>query len=396
MIIKANIEMGMQSLFASKQRSLLALLGIIIGIGAVIALVSIGNITQEESLRQFKESGTDFVVIEKGWGDKNFGDFQPKITMKQAEELTRYVPDLLQATPIGTTGGSMSFQGKNITGGIIATRGDFLAINRLKLKAGRYLSDLDINMPYCVLGIKMVQQLKESGASDIIGSEIKINDSIYTVIGFIEEANSGGMEPFNANNSLFIPYSTFDRTFDDAEISNIIGRMKDGALSSTLVNDIKNYFAIRDPELSIEIQTADALIAQMNQQTQMFSILLTGIGGISLLVGGIGVMNVMLVSVSERKQEIGIRRALGALQGDIQFQFIIESLVLCTIGGMLGVIAGLGAAYGYAYYNHYSFILSSQAVVLGVVVSTTIGLFFGYYPARQASKLDPIVALRSS
>lgn len=394
MIIKANVNMGIRSLLASKQRTLLALLGIVIGIGSVIAMVSVGIIASEHALKQFKEMGTDYIVISKGWGG-SFGENAPKITLEQAVELPYRVANILEVTPMASSGTNFIYQGQNYSSQIIATLGNFLSINRFKMQEGRYLSDLDVNMNYCVLGSDVVDEMKEKGVTKFLGIEIMFRDRLFTVIGLLEKTASGGMKPFSANRSIMIPISTFMRSFEDPEIGYILGRIKPGAIASEVADDIKNYFHLVDPQLEIEVQTAEELIQQQNKQSQLFTLLLAAIGSISLIVGGVGVMNVMLVSVSERKKEIGIRRALGALRRDIQLQFLIESLVLCMIGGLIGLGIGIGASYFLAQHNGWDFMVSKSAILLGIGVSTGVGLFFGYYPARQASMLDPIIALRS-
>lgn len=394
MIIKANVNMGIRSLLASKQRTLLALLGIVIGIGSVIAMVSVGIIASEHALKQFREMGTDYIVISKGWGG-GFGENAPKITLEQAIELPHRVANILEATPMGSSGTNFIYQGQNYSAQILATLGNFLSINRFQMAEGRYISDLDVNMNYCILGSEVVDELREKGVTKFLGIEIMFRDRLFSVIGLLEKTPSGGMKPFSANRSIMIPISTYMRSFDDPEISNIIGRIKPGALASEVAEDIKNYFRLVDPQLEIEVQTAEELIQQQNKQSQLFTLLLGAIGSISLIVGGVGVMNVMLVSVSERKKEIGIRRALGALRRDIQMQFLIESLVLCLVGGMIGLAMGIGASYILAQQNGWDFMVSKAAILLGIGVSTAVGLFFGYYPARQASMLDPIIALRS-
>lgn len=394
MIIKANINMGLRSLLGAKQRTLLALLGIVIGIGSVIAMVSVGIIVQAHSLKQFTEMGTDYIVVSKGWGGGS-GESAPKITLDQAVELPQRVSSILEATPMASSGTNFTYEGQSYSAQILATMGNFLSINRFKMNEGRYISDLDINMNYCVLGSDIVAEMKEKGVTTFLGIDILFRDRLFKVVGLLDKTPLGGLKPFNANRSIMIPISTFMRTFEDPEISNILARMKPGAIAKEASEDVKNYFRLVDPALQIEVQNAEELIQQMEKQSQMFTLLLGAIGSISLIVGGVGVMNVMLVSVSERKKEIGIRRALGALRRDIQLQFLIESLVLCLIGGLIGLIMGIGVSYFIAKHNQWDFMVSNIAIVLGVGVSTAIGLFFGYYPARQASMLDPIVALRS-
>ena len=394
MMIKANVEMAISSLFAAKQRTLLALLGIVIGIGSVIAMVSVGIIVKENTLRQFKEMGTDYIVISKGWGG-GFGENAPKITLEQATELPFRVASVTETAPMGSSGTNFSLQGKSYSTQILATTANFLGINRFKINEGRYVSDLDVNMNYCVIGADIAEEMKQNGVTKILGKEILFKDRLWTIIGLLERTPVGGLKPFNSNRSVMIPISTFMRTFDDPEINNVLGRMREGSIPEDVTEDIKSYFALRDPALEIEVQNAEELIQQMEKQMQMFTLLLGAIGSISLIVGGVGVMNVMLVSVTERKKEIGIRRALGALRRDIQLQFLVESLVLCLVGGFIGLCIGIAASYFYSKHSGWEFVLSTAAIFLGVGVSTGVGIFFGYYPARQASMLDPIVALRS-
>lgn len=399
MIIKANVQMGLSSLVAAKQRSFLALLGIVIGIGSVIAMVSIGIIAREAQIKQLQELGTDYVVISKGWGGFGGGgnkENAPKITFEQGIELGKLVPDLKATSPMGRTWGNATYRGQRLNSGIIATPYNFAEINKFKMLEGRYISEFDNNMTYCVVGAALANQIKSKGAYFVLGEKIRMNDKLFTIIGVLDNVQRSTMMPISdPNKTIYIPYSTYARSFDDPEVSDVIARMKDNVDPAQVNDDILNYFRLRDPGLTIDVRMAQELITQMENQVKNSSLLLIAIGSISLIVGGVGVMNVMLVSVTERRKEIGIRRALGALRRDIQLQFLIESLVLCFVGGIIGVIFGLIASYFYAAKNDWDFVFSNGAVFLGVGVSTIIGIFFGYYPARQAAKLDPIVALRS-
>lgn len=400
MIIKANVEMGLSSLLVSKQRSVLALLGIVIGIGAVIAMVSIGVIIKEETLKQFAELGTDYIIISKSWGGygrsgKTKREEIVEITFDQGMELGRSVPSIKESTPIGTSYVNYIYRGQRLNAGLVATTENFLGLNRMSMEEGRYITDFDLNMPYCVIGSEVAKTLKDKGAYNLVGEQVKMQDRLFTVIGVLKPARRSSMMPFDPNKSIYIPYSTYSRVFEEPAVSDVLARMREGFEPQAVSQAITDYFKLRDPRLEIEVTMAHELIAQRQNQAQMYTLLLTAIGSISLIVGGVGVMNVMLVSVTERKKEIGIRRALGALRGDIQLQFLIESLVLCIVGGLLGVVLGIGASYLIAWLKHMEFLISSMAIILGVGVSTLIGIFFGYYPARQASRLDPIVALRA-
>lgn len=395
-MLKANIEMGIASLLSAKQRSLLALLGIVIGIGSVIALVSIGFIYKNEILKQYKELGTDYISISKGYNATHGEDEDtPKIQMPTVLQLTSFVPSVIQVAPMGTNGDRYTYQGEQYSASIIGTTNEFLRINRLVIKEGRFISDLDMKMNYVVIGDELATKMKEKGVTKIIGVEIKMKDTLFTIIGVLEKTSSGGLRPFNANRSLIMPYSTFTGIFDNAEISNILARVGEKETAAQVSEDITNYFKLRAPDIQVEVQNAEEIIAQMAKQMQMITMFLFVVGCIALTVGGIGVMNVMLVSVAERKKEIGIRRAIGALRRDIQTQFLVESIVLCILGGIFGLMAGIGTSYFAAKHFQWEFQISIFAIFLGIGVSTFVGVAFGFFPARQAAQLDPIVALRS-
>lgn len=393
MIIKANIAMAFYSLVSAKQRNILALLGIVIGIVCVIAIVSIGSIVRENNLKQFEELGIDYVVVFPGWS--GFGSDSPKISFKNAVDLANSVRSVSASTPLGSGGVYAKINGFSFSTSLMATAADFLKVNRIKLKEGRYISDLDLFMPYCVVGLDVVKELEKAGVFDPIGAEINFKDRLFTVVGVLENVPNVSMRPFNANKSIIIPFSTYERTFEEPEVSNVIVRTSPGVEPDAVTEDIKNFFDVRQPGLDIEVQTSLEIIEARNKVSTMLTMLLFGIGSVALVVGAIGVVNVMLVSVSERRKEIGIRRALGALRRDIQFQFLVEAIVLCLIGGILGAPLGLGAAYLFTLFFDLEFFFSGVAVLLGVGVSSAVGIIAGYYPARQAARLDPIIALRA-
>ncbi len=193
-----------------------------------------------------------------------------------------------------------------------------------------------------------------------------------------------------------LPIATVLRSPSRPGIPVFSGRMVDEHAKLRITEQLKKYFQNIDRALAFKVTTAEELVAQMQKQMRMFTLLLAAIGSISLIVGGVGVMNVMLVSVSERRREIGIRRALGARQVDIQMQFLVESVLLSFVGGLLGLFLGIGTCYVICHFTSWQFLLSQSAIVLGVGVSAAIGVFFGFYPARQASRLSPIEALRST
>ena len=399
MIVASNLIEAARSLLSSKQRTILALIGIIIGIGSVIAMVSVGRIVQDEALRQFKEMGTDILTIEKQFdGQTGPGGSTANSRLKLADILAvpSACPGIAVVAPSVRGSGEASYNGKKLErASAIGVTASFMDINKLTIREGRFLSDLDEQSRYCVVGSQVAAQLTQSGARQVLGTKIRIGDNLLTVIGVTSEVQSGGMRRFEPNDTICIHITSAMRMFNSAEISSTMARVSGNTPNNTAQNQVLAYFASRMKGQPVKVTSPEEIIAQMEKQMQMFTLLLGAIGSISLIVGGVGVMNVMLVSVTERRREIGIRRALGAKRSDIRSQFLIESVILSLIGGLFGIIVGVGASWLIAYFAKWQFALSLGAILLGVGVSTAVGIFFGYYPARQASLLDPIVALKS-
>lgn len=406
MIVKANLKEALRSLYSSKQRTVLALIGIVIGIGSVIAMVSVGTIVQNEALRQFKEMGTDLITIEKEYssgGDGASGAGGKKRPANAKLQLRDVMAIPVNCTAISVVSptvngnsGAVSYGGKKLERvSLMGVTESFPGINKLRIKTGRFLSDLDEQSQFCVVGNAINNDILARGASNAVGEQIRVGEAIYTIIGTIEDVPEGGMRRFDANYSLFVHVTTVMRSSKDAEISAITARVRPEFNNATARTQTMSYFASTKQPITVRVSSPEETIAQMEKQMQMFTLLLGAIGSISLIVGGVGVMNVMLVSVTERRREIGIRRALGAKRSDIKGQFLIESIILSLIGGLFGIIVGVGAARIISHFAHWQFMMSGGAILLGVGVSTAVGVFFGFYPARQASMLDPIVALRS-
>ena len=394
MMIKENLKEALTSLVSSKQRTFLALLGIVIGIGSVIAMVSVGNIVQHEALSQFQEMGTDIITIRQGYSNENRISSESGFRLNQVLALPAECSALTEVTAQTSIYGKLKYQTSRIDGTALGVTETAFSLFKLKLLSGRFISDLDQNMFFCVVGSNMLKKLTEAGLREPLGKQIVFNDRFFTIIGILKNMPMNSMRPYEINEGIIIPLSTSMRFPKRPKINSVTARMTSGFSSHETTAQIKSYFQSK-ARMDADVTSAEELIAQMKKQMRMFTLLLGAIGSISLIVGGVGVMNVMLVSVSERKKEIGIRRAIGAQQNDIQTQFLIESLSLCFMGGILGISLGIGASWLIAHFSHWQFIFSSTSVILGVGVSVAVGIFFGYYPARQASRLNPIEALRA-
>jgi len=372
-----------RSLYANKQRTILSLIGIVIGIASVISLVSIGTIVTAESTRQFRQLGTDLVRL----------TFREKESRSPELFLDLISQPCVHAVAPYTSGNYQSAELWDLS--MLGVTHSFYDVTKLTMQAGRFISDLDDKQHFVVIGSGIPEALKWQGeTTNFIGKEIVINGQQYTIIGVLQQTNSMKSINLSLNKTFFLPIKRHLANQSTLSISKEMARMRSDADSKSCARDLENYFKIHSPQMKVEAITADQLIDQMREQGEMFNILLAAIASISLLVGGIGIMNIMLVSVSERKEEIGIRRALGAKQKDIRYQFLIESLLLSIIGGILGIGFGSLITYITAQINNWDFFMLLWPMLMGAGVSAVIGVFFGFFPAHQAANLDPIVALR--
>ena len=387
-LMRANVKEAASSLLAVRTRSILALVGVVIGIGSVIAMVSTGQIVKEESLKQFRALGTDVITIRKEYAPPN-----AEIALADAEALPAAVPGIAIAAPWMQDYASYAYRGKSLEQGqLFGVTEAFATVQKATLAGGRFISDLDYRLRYCVLGSELARQMREAGAERLVGNEIRIDDQLYLIVGVLNP-HVGGRHGAAIDNAALVPSSTSARL--GLAISHVMARLRPGADHVAVVRQVGAYFQRVAPLVRVQATSARQLIAQMQRQSRLFTVLLAAVGSISLVVGGIGVMNVMLMSVTERRAEIGLRRALGARRRDVTAQFVTESVALCLIGGLLGILLGIVTAYFMSQAFGWSFFVSTLSVALGVGVSSAVGVFFGLYPALQASRMDPITALRA-
>ncbi len=395
MVLKANAKEAFVSLYASKQRSLLALIGIVIGIGSVIGMVSVGEIAKHQALKQFRELGTEFLTISARSRGSRSGS-PPSIRLSDALALPEETSSIRATAPWIQGHGQAVYGGKKIAdASVLGVTESFTTINKLRIERGRSVSDLDYRRYYCVIGANIATALRRAGAKRLVGESIRLNNRLCAIMGVLRNSPRWGLQSFNANRSILIPLSTAQRMYPGRGIRRITARMKAQAQHKAATEEVRSYFRRKAPGIGIRVRSAQRVIEQMQRQMQTFALLLAAIGSISLIVGGIGVMNVMLVSVSERRKEIGIRRALGARRFDIQSQFLTESLILSLIGGVFGIGLGVGGTWVFCRFTNWTFLVDPAAVAMGFVVACGIGVFFGLQPAVQAARLDPIEALRA-
>ena len=388
MRFRANLREAGSSLAATGVRSTLALIGIAVGIGAVIAMVSIGEIVKAESLRQFRALGTDVVTIRRAHRDPVHQLARTDVTsLPEAVSLigaaapwtSDYAEFVYAGTPVGR-------------GQVLGVTASFAALHRLAIVDGRFISDLDRDRAFCVLGSEIGRAVRAAGARQTVGAAVRIHERLCTVVGVLG-ANPSSAQSAGTDDAVLLPIGMTTRL--GQQIGQAIARLRPGADAAAAVRQVTAHFRRVAPHIELKVVSARHLIAQMQRQARMFTLVFGAIGSIALLVGGIGVMNVMLMAVTERRTEIGLRRALGARRGDVVAQFLTESAVLCLIGGAAGIVLGAAGAWGISRFAGWSFFVSETAVLVGVGVSTAVGVFFGLYPARQAARLDPIAALRA-
>ncbi len=390
MRIWANIIEAMRNLLSSKQRTILALIGIIIGVSSVIAMVSIGEIVKNESMKQFLEMGTDKISI-----NIRSPSQQANFNLKDARVLAATFPTITKNAPVIQAHTSITVSGKTEYINQLGVTKSFQPLNKLHLKEGRFISALDYNRRFCVVGSHVADIFAKAGSPLSLDSDMRMGPLRCKVIGLLHRVPQRPTS-LRVNKSLLMPISTVSRISYLPSISIIMAQVRPGTNQHKLSSRITQWVPKHHHGMIAEVQSPEMIISQMENQMQLFTLLLGAVGSIALVVGGVGVMNIMLVSVSERRKEIGLRIALGARRRDVQNQFLVEALILSLFGGLFGVGLGVGSAWAVSLFSQWEFILSTLAVMIGFGVSAGVGVFFGYYPAVQASKMDPITALRSS
>ena len=398
-VIAANLREAVRSLYGARLRTLLGLIGIMIGIASVITMISTGDIATAQLLKDFEARGTDILTIRKADSLMTAAARRrgSRIVLGDALELADTLPSVAEAAPRVQSHGGFSYRGKSVGNGAIqGVTASFASLNKLKTAEGRFVSDLDIGRYYCVVGADIATAMRRHRANAGIGDTLNISGRLFTIVGMLEPNAESYALPFqvDANDSVFVPITTAHRIAPKAEIELIIAQVQARFHYSTAARDVQSYFSERVRGLVVEVTSAEQLIEQMKSQVGLMALLLGAVGSISLIVGGIGIMNIMLISVAERRREIGIRRALGASRRDIQFQFLIEAFLLTVSGGIAGLLLGVGATYGICQFTDWEFFVSPISGIAGIGVSTIVGLFFGFQPAYQAAHLDPIAALQ--
>ncbi len=384
-------KMSMKSILSNKGRSALTMLGIIIGVASVIILTGIGGGTTKSITDSISSMGTGRITVSmsRGRGSSRYIDVDDMVAYaEENSDLVSHMSPYLTSTVTVKNGTENTITSLN------ACNQDYEKIGNLELQSGRFFSDNDITnrKKVCIVGTYQVQELY--GGMDPVGENIKINGTVFEIIGVYEE--QGDSTETSADNTITIPYTTAMRFLKTKNIQTFYLYATDEGNVEYVTDHVEQYITKKlGTSDGFNVSNMSSLLDTMDEMTGTMTTMLAGIAGISLIVGGIGIMNIMTVSVSERTREIGIRKAIGARTTDILLQFLIESVVLSGVGGVIGIIFGIGIGLVIDAASEITYITQINMVFLSFIFSLMVGIFFGLNPAKKAAKLNPIDALRS-
>ena len=400
-ILREIVMVAMASIRANALRSGLTTLGIVIGTSAVITMVALGEGAQRQVQEQIENMGTNILTVRPGQGFfRGVASGSRRLEEDDALALRDQIGHVYQIAPEIEGRYQVTYARSNSSNEIVGTWPSFFSLYNHELEHGRFFDEGEVQgrRRVAVLGSNVPDDLETPGGL-LVGRTIQIRGIPFEVIGVLKE--KGGAMWMQPDDQIFIPLST--------AMYRVMGgrdRLRSIYVAAPSPDELDPAWAEIDrvirrehrilptEEADFSIQQSSDILETFNETTQTFSLLLAGIAGVSLLVGGIGIMNIMLVSVTERTREIGVRKALGATRKTILFQFLVEALVLCVLGGILGVAGGFGAAELITRLYGSNTAVAAEAVAVALGFSAAIGLFFGIWPARRASVLDPIDALR--
>ncbi|MCI0738408.1 MAG: ABC transporter permease [Gemmataceae bacterium] len=407
-----TIRIALRALAKNKMRAALTVLGVVIGIAAVTTMVSLGQSASALVQGQLQGLGTNVLVVIPGTGGGGGVRQQmvTTLTAKDAEAIAQECPAVLATSALVGAGGSQVIYGNSNwkPKEMFGVGPDYLTVRNWPLESGDFFSERDINSlaKVCVIGQTIVAKLFQT--VNPLGETIRIKNIPFRVIGVLE-GKGANLIGDDQDNIVLIPYTTVQKRLQGSAFQNVnavmvsartMGQMNDAVSQITQLLLERHRISPGEPA-DFQIRNTTEIAQTMGIITGTMTLMLAAIAGISLLVGGVGIMNIMLVSVTERTREIGIRMAMGARSRDILRQFLIEAVLLSSLGGVVGLLLGFGASAGItAIINSitqgtkWPLAFSVSAAIMALAFSAAVGIFFGFYPARQASKLDPIEALR--
>ncbi len=410
MSISNLFKIALRAIAANKLRSFLTMLGIIIGVASVITMLAIGQGSKRSIQKQISEMGSNMIMIMPGQdmrgGVRRDASEMETLKLSDYEALAEQCRYISAISPVVNSSGQFINGNNNTPSTIYGVNGDYLKIRQLSVEDGEMFTEEDIksSAKVCVVGKTVVDNLFPDG-SEPVGKTIRFNSIPFRIVGVLKSKgyNSMGMDQ---DDLVLAPYSsvmkrilavTYLQSINCSALTEDLTDKATEEISGILRAQHKLKAATEDSEGDeddFNIRSQEELASMMNSTTDMMTILLACIAGISLVVGGIGIMNIMYVSVTERTREIGLRMSVGARGIDILSQFLIESVLLSVTGGIIGVIVGVGATYGVNIFARWPVFIQPWSVLLSFFVCTATGVFFGWYPAKKAAMLDPIEAIR--
>lgn len=398
---KEGFLMAWSSLIANKMRSLLTMLGIIIGVAAVIALVSIGYGVRQQITESISSLGSNLLMVYPGAprtpGVRPVAGANKTIKLSDYEAISK-MDSVQAASPVAANSYLTVYMSKNWTTTVNGANADFQYVNNWTMKSGRFITDSQIERRerVAVIGATVAKNL--FGNEDPIGKDIRIHKNSFKIVGVLDEKGSGAMGN-DQDDVIVVPYTTMmERVMGVDYLRMIYIQAKEGQDLERVQADIENILRVRhgikNPDLDdFNVNNMASIMKAVEENTATMTLFLGAVAAISLLVGGIGIMNIMLVSVTERTREIGVRKALGATYRTIITQFLIEAVVISLVGGAIGIVVGIGASQLIATIAKLKTVVTTGPILLSFGFSMSIGLVFGLYPARKAAKLNPIDAL---
>jgi putative ABC transport system permease protein len=397
------VKIAVRALMRNKSRSILTMLGVVIGIASVIAMVSLGQSSTLSVKEQLSSMGSNMIMIMparqmRGGVDLGKGNTQSLDAkdLKSLRENTRYVKNI---SPSVSTSGQLVYGTNNHSGSLQGVAPSIIDIRKYELESGIMFSDDDVKKysKVCVIGQTVVDNLFTKG-EDPVGKSIRFGSIPMKVIGVLKSKGENQMGQ-DQDDIVLAPYTTVQKRFLGITHYNMFFASAtsedESELAATEITYIlrSNHKIATGSDDDFEIRTQEELLTTISSVTKLLTVLLAAIAAISLVVGGIGIMNIMYVTVTERTKEIGLRMAIGAQNRDIMFQFLSESIILSLIGGIIGIIFGLILSFVASKLLGWPYVVSNSAIILSFLVCAATGIFFGWYPAKKAANLDPIVAL---